>query len=252
MSVLTGKYNNTKDLDKITEYMINRSNGSLLADHIWVDKIDEPIYDIVNKVRTSDEIYQTIKEQFPNHRIKNVNESDEIYYAVSPKYAGGSDRSLVDCHYDAPFGLLPNFNTIFYRVIVACNPNENVITSFPDENVHVKMNTGDFHGLDYNKNYHCAEGEIPENKSRVLLKLHYILIPEDYPNNTFSENYVKFINVTWTDLSRNFMRASANPTNIKEHCMGLTVNFLRMIFNNIYTVILLLITFYLILQKKLN
>ena len=257
--IATGKYTNTEDLYKITEYMVNRPNAnSLLADHIWVNKIEDPLYETVDKVRTSETIYKAIKEEFPNHRIKNVTESDEIYYAVSPKHAGGSDRSLVDCHYDAPFGGLPNFNVIFYRVIIGCNTNEHVTTSFPNEikndgkGVAVKMNTGDFHGLDYNKHYQCAEGEIPENKNRVLLKLHYILIPEDYPDNTFSENYIRLINVLWTDLSRSFMRASANPTNIKEHCMGFTVNFLRYIFNNIYTIIPFIIIYYLIFLKKMK
>ena len=211
--ITTGKYKNSEDLTNITNYMINDNN--LISKHIWVEDIkNNDIYNILNKVRYSDDIYDVIKEKFTNHKIKNVIDCDEIYYAVSPKDANGSDRSLVDCHYDAPFSILPNFNVIFYRVILACNENKDVTTIFPNADIKVKMDTCDFHGLDYNKDYHCVEGEIPKDKNRVLLKLHYIIVPNDYGENTISENYVKFINVKWTHLSRNFMRMSSNPKNI--------------------------------------
>lgn len=242
--ITTGSYNSNSDLDDITKYMINNSkneNGNYVSNHIWVDKIQNKlIYNIVDKVRDSKDISNAIKINYPNHTIKSIKESDEIYFAVSPKDANGSDRSLVDCHYDAPFGGLPNFGVIFYRIIVACNKNESVTTLFPNDNIEVKMSTGDFHGLDYNKDYHCAEGEIPENKNRVLLKLHYILVP-DSNSSSSSENYVRFINTKWTTLSREFMRTSSNPNNILEYIMGFIVNILRFYFNNIILLIAIII-----------
>jgi len=251
MSITTGKYTNINDLHEITNYMIQNSSndkGKFIANHVWVEQIQNKVYKNLDNVRTSNDIYNVIKSKYPNHKIKNVTDADEIYFAVSPKDAIGSDRSLVDCHYDAPFSILPTFDVIFYRVIVACNENKHVTTTFPNDNIDVKMNTGDFHGLDYNKDYHCADGEIPKNKHRVLLKLHYILIPDNYDNNSFSEKYVRFINVQWTHFSREFMRMSAHPNNPIEYLMGFLVNFLRFYYNNI---ILLLIIIFLVYQKKL-
>lgn len=246
--IITGKYSNSHDLDKITDYTIANSKndkGNFIAKHTWINDLDNNIiYDTLDKVRNSDDIYKVIKDKYPNHKIKNVTESDEIYFAVSPKDASGSDRSLVDCHYDAPFSILPNVNVIFYRVIVACNKNEHVTTMFPNADIKVKMNTGDFHGLDYNKDYHCVDGQIPENKHRVLLKLHYILVPNEYEDDSLSEMYIRFINVKWTYLSREFMRMSAHPNNMIESIMGFLVNFLRFYYNNISLLIIIIFIVY--------
>lgn len=251
MSVISGKYHNKDDLQKITDYMTNKENdgGNLVANHVWVNEQTD-ILSTIDKVRKSDIIFKTIQDKFPEHKIKNVTESDEIYFAVSPDNAGGSDRSLVDCHYDAPFGGFPTFNNIFYRVIVACNPNDDVTTTFPNAGVSVKMDTGDFHGLDYNTDYHCATGEIPPNKTRVLLKLHYMLVPKDYPDDCISENYVRSINVAWTSFSREFMRMSAHPDNAVEYIMGSSVNAARFCFNNIYIILLLLLIIVIVLFRK--
>lgn len=242
--IITGKYDKTTNLDKITKFVVNNSintKGNLLSNHVWVDNInDKNMYNIVNEVRNSNDIINVLKNKFPDYNVKNVNESDEIYFGVSPKDASGSDRSLVDCHYDAPFSILPNFNVLFYRIILACNKNEHVTTTFPNDNIAVKMDIGDFHGLDYNKDYHCAEGEIPSNKNRVLLKLHYILVPKNMKSN-YAENYVRFINTKWTTLSREFMRMSSNPNNILEYGMGSMVNISRFIFNNLYLIIFIII-----------
>lgn len=240
--IVTGKYENVDDLNSITEYIINKYNNKLISKHFWIEDMkDSDIHDTLIKVKYSDDIYNVIRAKFPNHKIKNVNECDEIYYAVSPKDASGSDRSLVDCHYDTPFGFLPNFNIIFYRVLLACNENSDVTTKFPNDNIEVKMTTGDFHGLDYNKDYHCVEGEIPKNKNRILLKLHYILVPNEYEDDTLSEKCVRYINVNWTYFSRNFMRMSSNPQNIFEYIAGTLVNISRFLYNNILILIIIII-----------
>ena len=96
------------------------------------------------------------------------------------------------------------------------------------------MKTGDFHGLDYNKDFHCVEGSIPPDKYRVLLKLHYMIIPQDTPQ--FWIDWVRFINVKWTQLSRETMRMSADPKTPIETLVGTIVNVCRYIFNNIYTI----------------
>jgi hypothetical protein len=229
--VTTGTYKGHEKLDTISKHINELCIGRSKAHHIWTEDLPENVYSSVESVRTSEEVMSVLQKAYPKHTIENVRESDEIYWAVSPKGAKGSDRSLVDCHYDAPFSIIPVSST-YYRVIIACNENNDVITSFPNDDVHVKMNTGEFHGLDYNTDYHCVEGSIPPGKYRVLLKLHYMIIPEHLTSSSLSVQFTKFINVLWTKISRWFMRASAEPSNPIEYLAGLVVNVSRVVFNN--------------------
>jgi hypothetical protein len=226
-------YNNKNDLYIISNKAKERYSTYTTAHHEWIDSIKDLKYrNAIENIRNSRSIIEKMKEKFPSYSIQNVSDADEVYWAVSPKFALGSDRALVDCHYDAPFGWFPTGGVIFYRVIIATNENNTVTTVFPDENKEVKMSTGDFHGLDYNKDWHCVDGKIPPGKFRVLLKLHYLITP---PGAESYNNYVKWINVTWTKLSRETMRMSAKPSNPIEWFVALIVGICRLIFNNTST-----------------
>lgn len=234
-AVISGKIDDNKNLNYITDVAKERYAQYKTAHHEWINSVEPSKYrDALDEVRTDPAIIKKIQERFPDTTIKSVSEADEIYWAVSPKGAIGSDRSLVDCHYDSPFALFPTGGVIFYRVIIACNENNTVTTVFPDENVSVKMNTKDFHGLDYNKDIHCVEGAIPEDKFRVLLKMHYLIVPD---GSESYESMVRGMNVGWTVLSRETMRMSAEPKIWYEHIVAFIVNFCRIIFNNFYLIL---------------
>lgn len=240
-AVISGSIKNDSDIKLITDVAKNRYSSYKTAHHEWINSVESSEYrTALEKVRNDPELFKKMHEKFPDTNIKPVTESDEIYWAVSPKGAVGSDRSLVDCHYDSPFALLPTGGVVYYRIIIACNENNTVTTVFPDEDMRVKMGPKEFHGLDYNKDYHCVEGVIPEGKFRVLLKLHYIIIPR---GSEGWEAYVRYINVGWTKLSRETMRMSANPKNWMESIVALLVNISRMIFNHFYKILAALFVF---------
>ena len=235
------------ELNAITKISETRYKDIKTANHEWIDKLDDSDFKkYIDNVRYSDAILNKIKAQFPNTDVKNVTEGDEIYWAVSPKDAKGSDRSLVDCHYDSPFVVLPTFGITYYRVIIATNENNDVTTVFPHEDKRVKMSTGDFHGLDYNKDWHCVEGQIPPDKYRILLKLHYLIVPQ---GSEAYANYVKAINVWWTQVSRETMRMSANPKTFTEYIVALLVTISRVVFNYGYYFIAFLILLFLTFTK---
>jgi hypothetical protein len=252
-AVISGAIKSDSDLNYITETAKERYVKYKTAHHEWINKVEPSKYrTALDNVRTDSDIFAKIKERFPNSTIKTVPEADEIYWAVSPKGAGGSDRSLVDCHYDSPFSWIPTGGPIYYRIIIACNENNTVTTTFPDENMRVKMNTKEFHGLDYNKDLHCVEGQIPEDRVRVLLKLHYIIIPK---GSEAYEDWVRNINVLWTVFSREAMRMSAEPDNWYEYIIAFLVNFSRVVFKNfnfILTIVLLFLCCYLFPVKKVT
>jgi hypothetical protein len=246
-TVISDSYNDPETFSFISKTSNERYNIYKKAHHEWINMVESGKFrDSLESVRQNQAIINSIKKQFPNTSVEPVTESDEVYWSASPKDAKGSDRSLVDCHYDAPFAIIPTGGVIYYRIIIAMNENNTVTTVFPNEDTKVKMNTGDFHGLDYNKDFHCVEGSIPPDKYRVLLKLHYMIIPHD--TSQFWIDWVRFINVKWTQLSRETMRMSADPKTPIETFVGAIVNICRYIFNNIYTIgVYLLISILIIL-----
>ena len=230
--------NTEKDLIIIKDSAQKRYANYKTAHHEWIDSVENSSYrDSLDRIRLNPTIFNKIHERFPNSTVKSVTEADEIYWAVSPVDAVGSDRSLVDCHYDAPFSWFPTGGVVFYRVIIACNENNTVTTIFPKENVRVKMTTSDFHGLDYNKDWHCVEGAIPKGKHRVLLKMHYLIIPK---GSEAFESWVRWINVSWTIASRETMRMSANPNTPLEWFVAMIVSISRIFFNYSYTSIIII------------
>jgi hypothetical protein len=119
--------NCSSDLDLISETAKDRYASYTTANHEWINSVESSAYrSALDRIRTSPDILNKMQEQFPGTTITNVTEADEIYWAVSPKAATGSDRSLVDCHYDSPFALFPTGGVIYYRVILACNENKTV------------------------------------------------------------------------------------------------------------------------------
>jgi hypothetical protein len=252
-TVSSGNFTNKDLLDDITSFVTNHYTiNKVKTNHLWVNELSDNILSKIDNVRTSNDILDTIQKTFPDSTVKSVPEVDEIYYAVSPKDASGSDRALVDCHFDAPFYWVPG-SVRFYRIIIACNENDAVETSFPNDNISVKMDRGDFHGLDYNHDFHCVKGSIPEGKHRVLLKMHYLIVPKLY-ENSYTESIVKSLNVNWIYISRWIMNKSAKPSTFSEHFTALVVNGSMFVYNNFIFIILILVIVYFLVKrnKKLN
>ena len=218
-------------LDSIGSVCKQRYGHYTKAHHEWINSIEPGSYrQSLEKARTNPTLFKAMEARFPHSKILPVTESDEVYWSASPKEAKGSDRSLVDCHYDAPFSVIPTGGVIYYRIILAVNENDTVTTIFPHEDKRVKMNKGDFHGLDYNLDWHCVEGSIKPGHYRVLLKLHYLIVPEGA--SSLQASFIRWINVAWTVGSRATMRMSADPQNFLEAFVGWIVNICRYIYNN--------------------
>lgn len=223
-------------MKEITTISKERYGGITKGHHEWINKIDDAHFvEQMDHVRKDTKLLAAIQEKFPGAAVTPVPDIDEVYWSVSPKNAKGSDRSLVDCHYDTPFGFVPSGGVVLYRVLVSCNENTTVSTRFPGENVTVKMSTRDYHGFDFNTDYHCVDGEIPPGKSRVILKLHYLVVPkgsERWADITLSWNK------WWAVFSRNAMNMSSDPKNIWELILSYIINVGRILFFNLKYILL--------------
>jgi hypothetical protein len=240
-SVISGHIDKSKELDYISNIASERYGQYKKSHHDWINSIEPGKYrSSLEDIRSSPIIFQKIKEEYPNTRVESVKEADEVYWSVSPDAAKGSDRSLVDCHYDSPFATIPTGGIVYYIIILAVNHNNTVTTIFPTVNKRVTMDKGDFQGMDCNNDLHCVEGSIPQNKYRILLKLHYLIVPKHI--SAPWEKFVRNMNVSWNFLSRACMQISADPQNIFEYMLGYIINCIRIIFNN-FTLIMVSVLF---------
>jgi hypothetical protein len=240
-AVTSGKLGNSNDddLKYITEAYVAKYKDTASAKHERIDAIeDTELKKRIQRVRTSEEIYDTIHSKFPGAHVAPATEIDEVYWSVSPKDATGSDRVLVDCHYDSPFIVFPTKDAVLYRVLLACNENEHVTTEFPDENMKVTMSKGDYHGFNFNTDRHCVKGQLPPGKWRVILKLHYIVYFDGSEKNA---EFVRYITGEWNLFSRNVLNATAKPTTTGEKFLAWAINILRVLFNNLILVLVILV-----------
>jgi hypothetical protein len=210
-------YNNKRNLRKCARYMLRNTINLDKSHHVWINEIkDVKILGIITDVKRHMSI--ELQDHLTNYTITNIPEMDEIYYSVSPHNAKLADTSLVKPHYDGPFGGLYTDGALCFRVIVACNKNDTVYTRFSNQISH--MDVGDFHAFDFNNDLHSTEGAIPKGKQRVLLKLHYAVIPKHKNIENIYELPSTHINIMWTKLARYFMHTGSSPTNWIEFTYG--------------------------------
>jgi len=218
-----------------------KSNGKT-TDHEWVDEIKQPVIkNAIDTLRSSSIIRDTLLENYPDSTVRSVPSIDEVFVSVSPLDAKASDRVLVDCHYDAPYKFIEGPSKLV-RIILALNDNSTVFTQVGDKTS--KLSTGDFNGIEYNRDYHCVRGTIPSGKTRLMLKLHYLVIPNGTPE--IFNKWLVFINWTWAKVSRFFMNFSRSPSNPLEYLIAYLIRFVTFIYAKIwYFITLLVVAWYL-------
>jgi len=209
-------------------YMRRNTHHPEKSHHLWINDIED-----IRVRRAVRDIKLTISAHletcFADYDITNIPEIDEAYYAPSPHKVTHADTSLTCPHYDTPFGGLYMQGARFYRVVVACTKNKTVHTRFSGQMF--SMNLGDFHALDYNNDLHSVEGEIPDGKHRILLKLHYAVIPTSENVENIYALCSTHVVIQWTRWSMYFMRAGSSPQNLIECAYGPIIDGLRSMHN---------------------
>jgi hypothetical protein len=226
--VINGFYNNKRNLRKCAKYMICNTHNTETSHHIWINEIsDTNICHTTNEIKF--DISKQLQPHFTDYNITNIPEIDEMYYCPSPHKVTHTDTSLVKPHYDSPLGGMYMEGVLFYRVMVACNKNDTVYTRF--SNQISPVNIGEFHAFDYNNDLHSVEGAIPDGKHRLMLKLHYAIVPKSKKVKNIYELPSTHVNIMWTRIARYFMRAGSSPKNWIEFTYGPVTEYL-MIANN--------------------
>jgi len=227
-----------KDIEYIEKYYSGHTSDT--STHYWINKVEDTnLKQKLERIRNAPEIINKIQYHYPKFTIKPIHSSDEVYISVDPSKRKNSDIALSDCHYDAPFKYVPQCGNKFIRVILAITKNKTTYTTI--ENKKSLLDRLDFNGMDYNNDYHCVKGYIPENDIRILLKLHFLCINPE--SSQSCANFTEYINDKWTHLSREAMRISTNPKNPFESILGLVIVLLSKIYNNSRILFFLLILY---------
>lgn len=210
----------------IEDYYKGHNNDT--STHYWIDKIEDQSLRLrFEELRNAQEIKQALVQAYPDYDIIPVQSSDEVYISVDPSKRKFSDIALSDCHYDAPFKYVPQCGNIFIRVIMSVTENKTTFTTIGDKTS--LLDRLDFNAMDYNSDYHCVKGFIPENQTRILLKLHFLCIHPESSKACVS--FTRYINDKWTHFSREAMRMSAAPSNMLERILGHFIVLLSKLYN---------------------
>lgn len=240
-NTLPKKYINS--INYINNYFKNYNLNGISSIHYWINDVDdEELRYHIDILRNAPEIKNTIKEHYSDCSVESSSNSDEIYLSVSPSNRTGSDITLSDCHYDAPFKYIYQGGCKFLRLILALNENNSVYTQVEEKTS--LLTTGNYNIIDYNKDYHCVNGEIPPGKNRIMLKLHYICVP--YNTNKNWVIFCRNINDWWTHVSRETMRESIKPTTLFGHIQKYIVLTFTFIYSYIHILFICFIILYVI------
>jgi hypothetical protein len=253
--VVSGKVcgNHERHMRRIQDRVYETCKDETASKHMWVVDMGDAIRDDVWRMKTCRCVVDPIRKIFGDRDIRPVEIVDELYWSASPLEASGSDKSLVKCHRDGPFDFFPSETAVWYRIIIAINDNDDVITHFPKAGMSVKMSKGDFHGLHYDRDTHCVEGSIPKGKYRIIMKIHYLITPR---SQTVAGDAMTSIYAlgerAWANASRNVMNASVDPKNSFERGIAFFVNFSTQHPHEIMTslVIVTILIFYFVLIRK--
>lgn len=128
--------------------------------HFYYEELSENIKKKIDKI--NDEIQEKLGSEYTS-----IPEINEVYY--SAKKTSNSDLSFIRLHTDSPF----HFSQT-YRVLICIEPNENVRTIIPGDEINTSLKKYEVLGFDYANTLHYItidEGNMTRN--RIILKLHY-------------------------------------------------------------------------------
>ena len=168
--IITGSLE-TCQLDTIRDYICNLDIPTGKTFHEFEKNLPPFVFGSVKNGVPLD----LIRKRFPNHEIVIVDEMNEVY--VSSIGSNGSDMVFETPHIDGPFGFVPG--TILFRCLVVVQGNSSVSTHFPHDDKVFNLDTRDILMFDYNRDVHYIrhDGSSSDTRRRVLLKIHYAVVP---------------------------------------------------------------------------
>lgn len=250
--VQIGKFENIKYrriIDEIRTFILNNYTYKLKERsslHEYIINTDKTLQNLVNEIRNSKQIKDTICSQYKNCNIITLDNTDELYISHY-NIDGGGDQGLYDKHYDGVLRIINNATIV--RALIYINSNDNFVVHFLDSNKSHHFQNYEYGILDFNREYHWVEGSYDENMnykdSRILLKINYLVCPEC--SNSYIE-FIKTINYIVFYIVKTCMEYSKSPLTPFQYFIGFLCNLFRVVNNiSVYlTILLVLVLIFLI------
>lgn len=243
--VSIGKFKdeNCKTIDEIKNFILYNyreqlKNRSSL--HNYIVNSPQKLQDLVDKIRNSKQIKDSICSQYKNCHIKTLENTDELYISHY-NIDGGGDQGLYNKHYDGVLRFINDATVV--RALIYINSNDDFIVHFLDSNISHHFSTYEYGILDFNREYHWVEGKYDQNMdykdSRILLKINYLICPKC---SKFYAEFIIFLNAVVFYIVKSCMEYSKSPKNLFQYIIGFFCNLFRIVNNiSIYFTLLLII-----------
>lgn len=224
-TILDDYANKLKERSSLHEYIIN---APLKLQHL------------VNKIRNSKQIKNSICSQYEICDLIPIHEIDELYISHY-NMDGGGDQGLYDKHYDGVLRIMNDATVI--RALIYVNSNDDFVVHFLDSDKSHNFSNYEYGILDFNREYHWVEGKYDENmdykNSRILLKLNYLICPKCSPIYT---KFIILLNYLVFCIVKICMEYSKSPQTPFQYFIGFFCNLFRVVNNvSVYLTFLLII-----------
>uniref|UniRef100_A0A6C0B8S4 Aspartyl/asparaginy/proline hydroxylase domain-containing protein n=1 Tax=viral metagenome TaxID=1070528 RepID=A0A6C0B8S4_9ZZZZ len=215
---IIGKIDNIQELismDILNLYTYELEYDKNKTFHRYWQDLPDLIKDRADIIKNGD-IMRTLNWHYNGDIVENIDGMNEIY--ISAIGSNGSDKVFETAHIDGPFFFLP-FCTVL-RCIVGIQGSSNIVTCFPYINEEHTIMTNDFLAFDYNRHTHLIYeiGSHQKTNPRILLKLHYLIVPRFIPRpiaQVYKQMHIKY---------NSFMRTTFLASQKKDSLLAKVVN----------------------------
>lgn len=187
--------------------------------HIWFEDMPSSLRQSVHSFQTLP-LWQGLGPD--NAHIESLSEMDELYYSNPTQVTGhnlygasGNFQVHRDCIFD--------FHGIYvYRILISLTPgNTNTVTYFNHHQVGHKLNKGDYIVFDFDRTAHQVIKESGEPQSRILLKLHFLVIdPSSKSVWKDRPRYLHWLYTQYEYITRYVMDTGTDPHTLYEFFWG--------------------------------
>lgn len=209
---ISGKINNINELVAIDTLNLYAEKVKCPENKTYHEYIEHSPVEITSAFDTIKLgiIFKKIYYYYPGCIVESINGMNEIY--ITAIGSVGSDRVFETEHLDGPFFFLP-FCTVL-RCVLALRGNKSVFTDFPSSKISKNLNTNEFVAFDYNRDVHFIwkDTNIDDNSKRILLKLHYLVVPRFMPR--LIVNFYKKVHTIYNEFMRRLFLESQKETPI--------------------------------------
>ena len=230
-------------MEEVGQWSLAQNPRHDATTHWWPHQLDAKAEQAFYTVARSKELMSDLfGSLFPatSHVVEPLEGMNEVYVACKGHKNGNSDTVFYMNHVDGPYGIFPLVHV--YRCMAACTPNGQIETIFPlaGGRTHYCLTTGEIVGFDFNRELHRINlvpperGGIVNDKSRVCMKLHFIIYPKALAP------LGKLLGRMTTHYNENFRKlfvSTIDPNSLYSRFMAVNVLLGTMLFNSFESVI---------------